>query len=98
MKKLIIIIIVVIILLAGAGYFYWMKYYKKEEPAPATSTAGKIEDIKKAEEAGQILTESATSGTLPEINPQSNPLEKLPETNPIEQTNPFKNLKTNPFE
>lgn len=98
MKKTLIIAIILITLLAGAGYFYWTKYYKKEEPAPAASTAEKIEDIKKAEEAGQILTESATSGTLPEINPQSNPLEKLPETNPIEQTNPFKSLKTNPFE
>jgi hypothetical protein len=35
---------------------------------------------------------------MPDINPASNPLEKKPDINPVSKTNPFKDMKTNPFE
>ena len=34
---------------------------------------------------------------IEKVTPPS-PTEKLPDTNPVNKTNPFKNLKTNPFE
>lgn len=33
---------------------------------------------------------------LPSVS--TNPLENKPNINPVDQTNPFKNIKTNPFE
>lgn len=55
--------------------------------------------VETTQEAVQGAAQSATQGTLPETltNPQSNPAEKLPEVNPINRTNPFKEIKTNPF-
>lgn len=42
---------------------------------------------------------SAVSDITPEINPLSNPVgENLPELNPVEKTNPFKDIYKNPFE
>ena len=38
-------------------------------------------------------------GVLPDFGSVSNPVgDKLPEINPIEKTNPFKNVYKNPFE
>lgn len=45
----------------------------------------------------QKAMESAAAGALPEFAPTSNPLEGMPEINPVEKTNPFKGLDTNPF-
>ncbi|HXF44010.1 MAG TPA: hypothetical protein VNK70_00895 [Candidatus Paceibacterota bacterium] len=42
--------------------------------------------------------ESPGAVSLPEIDPVSNPLEKLPEVNPVDATNPFLDIRTNPFE
>lgn len=96
-NTLVVVVILIVLAIIASGYFYWSKYYQKTElVAPVMEQ--KIKEIEKVEEAGEVLIESYTKSTLPEINPQSNPLEKLPETNPIEQTNPFKDLKTNPFE
>ncbi len=52
--------------------------------------------IQDTSESAENLTESATQGTLPEID--SNPLKKAPDTNPVSKTNPYSNVKTNPFE
>ena len=41
------------------------------------------------------LGTEAAKGTLPSIN--TNPMENAPDTNPVSKTNPFSNLKTNPF-
>ena len=40
--------------------------------------------------------EIPTKEVIPSIN--TNPLENKPNINPVDQTNPFKNIKTNPFE
>jgi hypothetical protein len=43
---------------------------------------------------GQVETPSKT--ILPSTS--TNPLDNKPNINPVDQTNPFKNIKTNPFE
>lgn len=42
------------------------------------------------------ITEKAAEGTLPDLN--ANPLKKAPDTNPVSKTNPYSDIKTNPFE
>ncbi len=87
MPKKQILILIAVVLLIGLGiaaYFYWQK--SPEEEA-----------LEKAGEAAKKITESATQGTLPSMDIQSNPLEKVPDVNPASQANPFKDIKTNPF-
>jgi len=86
-KNLTAVIAVVAVLgLIILGYFLWSK------PKPASETpAGE-----KAVESAQKALESATNVTLPEIKP-INPLEKLPDINPVGKANPFKDLYKNPF-
>ena len=55
---------------------------------------GLEQEQQELEDLNKTLEESAG---LPNIDVQSNPLEDLPDTNPIEAANPLKNLKTNPF-
>lgn len=88
MKKSILTLIVVVIVigLGVCGYFYWTDWRKTPEE--------KV--LEKAGETAEKITENATQGVLPEIN--TNPLENKPEVNPVDKTNPFKDLKTNPFE
>ncbi len=87
-KKIIIYITVVVIIgLAIAGYFYWQKPKNSEQQAFDT-----------AADAAQKLTDSATQGTLPSMNITTNPLEGAQNINPADKANPFKNIKTNPFE
>lgn len=43
-------------------------------------------------------SEDFTQGTLPDMTPLSNPLEKKPDINPLNKANPFKGLYKNPFE
>lgn len=40
--------------------------------------------------------ETANEGVIPSTS--TNPLNNKPNINPVDQTNPFKNIKTNPFE
>lgn len=42
-------------------------------------------------------TTSVTENILPAIEAQSNPLQDVPDVNPAEKSNPFSNVKTNPF-
>jgi Flp pilus assembly protein CpaB len=85
----IIIIIIVLIGLGVIGYLYWTQWRK-----PALTP--EEEALQKVIETAQTAVESATQGTLPSIT--TNPLEKKPSINPVEQINPFKEIKTNPFE
>ena len=89
MPKKTIIIIIAVVLSIGlgiAGYFYWQKTKVKPEG----------QALEKAGEAAEKITENATKGVLPSIG--ANPLENKPDINPADKANPFKNIKTNPFE
>ena len=88
-KKAILILVAAFILIgvAAGGYIYWSKW--------KTAKTG----TESLEEAGGVVEEmigSATKGVMPSI--QTNPLEDKPDINPADKSNPYKNIKVNPFE
>lgn len=89
-KKLLIIISVVVFLaLVGGGYYYWKTQMQKSAAEQA------VEDIQKTAEgvAGDV-----SKGVLPEIDTGAvNPMESAQSANPYDKTNPFSNMKVNPF-
>ncbi len=88
-KKLIgLYILAGVLILAAAGY-YW--YYQKSREA-----AG-INALEQAGDSADDLSKRAAQGVLPSINPQLNPMENAPDTNPVSKTNPFSGIKINPF-
>lgn len=54
-----------------------------------------VEPVKEST-AEEMLIEGAAKGTLPSL--ETNPLESKPDLNPADKANPFKDIKTNPFE
>jgi len=82
-KMLIIALALVILVLIGGAYYYW-----KIKPQ---QTAENIEKIK-AEVSADISNNVSPDVTTPTVN--------LPSTNanPYDKTNPFTDLKTNPFQ
>ena len=44
----------------------------------------------------RVILETGNEEVLPPFS--TNPLDNKPNINPVDQTNPFKNIKTNPFE
>jgi len=88
---LIISIAIILLIISGtAGYFYWKGANMPNIQLPAGT-------LEKAGNATKNITESATKGVMPAINLNSNPLERKPDVNPVSKTNPFGNIKTNPF-
>ncbi len=90
-SKKAIFILIALVLLIGLGigsYLFWHNW--KKSVSPETKT------LEKAGEAADKITESATKGVLPSL--ETNPLENKPDVNPADKANPFKNIKTNPFE
>ena len=73
-----------IVVIAAGVVIYWF-VFRGVQPPPAPQ--GTV--------PASVLP--AVQGTLPALAP-NNPLENLPEVSPTEQTNPFKNVRTNPFE
>jgi flagellar basal body-associated protein FliL len=90
-KKLLFILIaaVLVIGLGIGGYFYW-NYSKKSK-----AEAG-VKALENAGSAAETITEKATEGALPSLG--TNPIENKPDINPADKANPFKDIKTNPFE
>lgn len=85
-KKIIIVGIVAAVLAAGTGgYFYYQKFKKAEE----------VDAIQNAGNVAEDLGKQAAQGVLPSIG--TNPLENKPDVNPVSKTNPFSDIKTNPF-
>lgn len=87
-KKLLIIVLAVIVLtLIGGGYYYWKTKVQKSVAQQA------VEDMQKttADISAGIGNNVSPNVTVPTVN--------LPNTNanPYNKTNPFSNLKTNPF-
>lgn len=90
-KKLLFILIaaVLVIGLGIGGYFYWNHSRKSK-------TEAGVKALENAEGTVEKITEKATEGTLPSIG--TNPLENKPDVNPADKANPFKDIKTNPFD
>ena len=85
-KKLLIVVLVVA--LAGGGYYY---YWKTKTQKSAAQQA--VEDIQKTT---ADISAGIGNNVSPDVTP---PTVNLPNTNanPYNKTNPFSNLKTNPF-
>ncbi|OGM99071.1 MAG: hypothetical protein A2736_02000 [Candidatus Yanofskybacteria bacterium RIFCSPHIGHO2_01_FULL_41_27] len=77
------LIILIVAVAAIFGFLQWQKYQTVQ--APAEKPAGIGSDL--YQQAGN------PADNLPAINP----LENKPDTNPLTQTNPYSNIKTNPF-
>jgi flagellar basal body-associated protein FliL len=54
-------------------------------------------NLKKKDNNFQNTSTPTVEDFFKDINPLSNPLEKSPDLNPVEKTNPFNNIKINPF-
>ena len=81
--KLPVLIAVIVLLILTVGYF--LLFQKKNGQAPAPQ-----------KDASAIVPETPDVGS--KIGELSNPLgDKLSDLNPVEKTNPFKDVKTNPF-
>ena len=87
-KKLLIAFVVAVVLLA-AGYWYWKN--TQTVPTPEQANLNNVGDSVEA------LNNSATQGVLPSLGIQSNPLSDVPDVNPVTKTNPYSEIKTNPF-
>lgn len=87
-KNLWTVIGVVAAVLIVAGIWYW-----QTQKSPAQSLLEEQENV-------ENLQQGLEQATNPAIEvPSANPLDKaIPDVNPIEKANPFKNIKTNPFE
>ena len=93
-KKLLISILVLVILgLAVGSYFWWVKYYKKPAPSPVEQATSNIQ------KTVESINQSAAQDALIDIDAVTiNPMENVPDVNPYDDTNPFSNIKTNPFQ
>ena len=82
-KLLIIILMVAVLILAGGSYYYW-----KIKPQQVAEDLQKT----KANISADVGNNVSPDVTTPTVN--------LPNTNanPYNKTNPFSNLKTNPFQ
>ncbi len=100
MKKNILIIaaaiVSLVLLITGSYLFYWKSKPAAVTPDTLTNTPA-AENAAKTDNTADMnkATEDATKGVLPDI--QTNPLDKKPDLNPVDKTNPYKNIKTNPF-
>lgn len=80
--KLIMIAAAIIVIIAAFGIWYWQSQKPASEPEPIKTT----EDV-------------VSAVTVQEIDVRSNPVGgKVPEVNPVDRANPFKDAYNNPFE
>ncbi|MDP2932774.1 MAG: hypothetical protein Q8N81_01440 [bacterium] len=82
---------VILVLVAVAVTIGYVRYRPKPRQAVETNV------IKQAGNSMDNLSKEAAKGALPSIDPKSNPLEKAPDVNPYSKTNPYADIKTNPF-
>lgn len=52
--------------------------------------------IRSVKNGGTVTPGTPEGGVVNSVN--TNPLDNKPNINPVDQTNPYKNIKTNPFE
>lgn len=83
------IFVLVAVVILVAGYWYWQS--TQETPTPETINFNNFVD------SAQVITDSATQGALPSLDIQANPLDAVPDINPVTKTNPYSAIKTNPF-
>lgn len=82
-----ILITVAVLLVLGLAVYYW-GFYKKPAPPPPEQAVTDIQNT--VESVNQKVAEGIFATT-------TNPLENVPDVNPYKNTNPFSDIKTNPF-
>jgi len=84
MNKKTLIYVVAALILAGIiiAGYFYFSYFQKNETV--------------SEEKKEAI-DNSTKGVLPSIE-NTNPMENKPDLNPINKTNPYKDIKVNPFE
>jgi flagellar basal body-associated protein FliL len=90
MNKKLLISVLVLLILGLAGYYLW--FYKKSAPSAATAEQAVTDMQKTVESINQNVTEGVFGTTT------ANPMENVPNVNPYKNTNPFSDMKTNPFQ
>lgn len=88
MNKKILISILVLLILGVVSYYWW--FYKK--PAPSTAEQVVTDIQKTVESINQNVAESVFGAAT------VNSMEDVPDVNPYKNTNPFSDIKTNPFQ
>ena len=98
-KKLSILILIVLVIgLVMGGYYFW-KIKKLEEMSKYQAVSSTEESLKNIEGTVESIKDDVSKGLLPSIdNTVVNPMQDVPDTNPYEKTNPFSDIKVNPFE
>lgn len=90
MKKILYILLIVIVL-ALAAYWYFVYRTPTEKQPTQEETANTVQEM--ADTFANTIASSVSAVAVP------NAAEKISqETNPVEKSNPFTDLKTNPFE
>ena len=89
-KNIFILVAVILLVVLGvAGYFYWQNYL-----SPAAKERAVLENAaEKATDAGQAITDSASKGVLPNMDTSA----AVGAAASAANTNPFSDIKTNPF-
>ncbi len=93
MKKYIVWGLIIIALLSG-GFYYWKTKTQKAPGVPKPAVQQAAEDIQKT--AAGVSADIGKSVSPNVTTPTVNPIKT--DTNPYNKTNPFSNLKTNPFQ
>jgi flagellar basal body-associated protein FliL len=98
-KKLSILILIVLVIgLVMGGYYFW-KIKKLEEMSKYQAVFSTEESLKNIETTVESIKDDVSKGLLPSMdNTAVNPMQDIPDTNPYEKTNPFSDIKVNPFE
>ena len=85
MNKKYTIIISVLLILVLAGYYWWS--YKKPAPSTIEQAATNIQ------QTVESINQNVAAGIF--VATTTNP---IPDVNPYKNTNPFSDIKTNPFQ
>ena len=62
------------------------------------AVAGYLVFIFKTKPPAEDIGQTVNQGVLPSLGENTNPLKNKPNVNPVDASNPFRSVKTNPFE
>ncbi|MBU4348247.1 hypothetical protein KJ671_01940 [Patescibacteria group bacterium] len=86
--------IVLVIGLAMGGYYFWKNRVSVE--TPETKVVNELQEV--TESITESVVQGSTIPSLGDTTKVTNPLENVQDTNPYSNTNPFSDIKVNPFE
>ena len=53
---------------------------------------------RKSSQSAEKMSQIINQGVLPSLGENTNPMKNKPDVNPVDASNPFRSIKTNPFE